>query len=101
VLKRVLPGAEITILDMSADSLGEALPYLDHSTRIVQASYEPDLCRDTDLVIVPLAFVGDREVLYANPPGKAVMVHDWIWNRRGRGAIVSPLLLKRLNLVRA
>jgi hypothetical protein len=101
VLRRLLPDAEITILDRSAESLSEALPYLEHSTRLVQASYTPELCRDTDLVIVPLAFVGDRESLYEKPPASAVIIHDWIWNRRGQGAIVSPLLLKRLNLVRA
>jgi len=27
-------------------------------------------------------------------------VHDWLWRPRGRSAVVSPLLLKRLNLVR-
>ena len=31
--------------------------------------------------------------------GIAVLVHDWIWARRGRGVVVSWLLLKRLNLV--
>ena len=29
-----------------------------------------------------------------------VLIHDWIWRRRGdASAIVSPLLLKRVNLV--
>jgi hypothetical protein len=101
VLRRIIPDARITILDRSAESLSQAMPYLDPSTRIVQASYSPELCRDTDLVIVPLAFVGDREALYTTPTSCAMIVHDWIWNRRGKGAIVSPLLLKRLNLVRA
>jgi len=27
-------------------------------------------------------------------------VHDWIWHPEGLGTIVSPVLLKRLNLVR-
>ena len=30
----------------------------------------------------------------------AVLVHDWLWNRRGIGTRVSWLLCKRLNLVR-
>jgi hypothetical protein len=101
VLRRVLPNAEITIVDKSADSLSAAMPYLEHSTRIVQATFAAELCREADLVIVPLAFVGDRQALYESPPARAVLIHDWIWNRRGTGAVVSPLLLKRLNLVRA
>jgi hypothetical protein len=30
-----------------------------------------------------------------------VLVHDWIWRRRGRSHIVSLALLKRVNLLRA
>jgi hypothetical protein len=49
---------------------------------------------------VPLALHGDRAKVYANPPGRRCLVHDWIWNRRGvASAVVSPLLLKRVNLV--
>jgi hypothetical protein len=66
------------------------------------------------LVVIPLAFVGDREAFYRRPPASAIIVHEWIWRRppphptlsplggegRVRGsAIVSWFLLKRLNLV--
>lgn len=101
VLKQLLPHAEITIVDKSADSLSEAMPFLEHATRIVKADFAAELCMEADLVVVPLAFVGDRKALYASPPARAMLIHDWIWNRRGKGAIVSALLLKRLNLVRA
>ena len=38
---------------------------------------------EPDLVVIPLAFVGDREsVLYRAPPAPRVLVHDWIWRRR-------------------
>jgi len=53
-----------------------------------------------DLLIVPLAFDGDRPAIYARPPAAAVIVHDWIWRRRGVGCVVSIALLKRINLVR-
>ena len=53
-----------------------------------------------DLVVIPLSFDGDRRAIYARPPGCAVIVHDWIWNRRGTSRIVSVALLKRINLVR-
>jgi hypothetical protein len=28
-----------------------------------------------------------------------LLVHDWLWRRRGRGVAISWLLLKRLNLI--
>jgi hypothetical protein len=56
---------------------------------------------DTDLVILPLAFDGDRARAYANPPARAMLVHDWIWAPHGQSVVISWLLLKRLNLVRA
>ena len=53
-----------------------------------------------DLVVIPLSFDGDRDALYAQPPAPAVIVHDWIWRKRGDSRIVSLALLKRVNLVR-
>jgi hypothetical protein len=58
------------------------------------------LVADCDLVVFPLAFVGDRSALYRDPPAPIMLVHDWIWRRRGASAMVSLVLLKRLNLVR-
>jgi hypothetical protein len=60
-----------------------------------------ELCNlNCELLIVPLSFDGDRSALYSSPPARSVIVHDWIWRRRGRSRIVSLLLLKRVNLVR-
>ena len=53
-----------------------------------------------DLLVIPLAFIGDRATIYRRPPAPAVLVHDWLWHRRGAGVTISPLLLKRLNLVK-
>jgi hypothetical protein len=47
-----------------------------------------------------LCLNGDRAAIYRRPPSPAVLVHDWIWHRRGTGVIVSAVLLKRINLVR-
>jgi len=49
--------------------------------------------------VIPLSFIGSRQDVYGNPPARAVLVHDWLWNRQGTGVRVSWLLLKRLNLV--
>jgi hypothetical protein len=100
VLRRLLPGADITVIDRSAHNISNARRLLDGTVRWVEASYTPALCNDADLVVVPLAFVGDRPSFYAAPPAPIVAVHDWIWHRAGdRSAIISPLLLKRLNVV--
>ena len=54
----------------------------------------------TDLLVIPLGFDGDRQLLYDSPPAPLVLIHDWMWNRHAAGVPISWLLLKRLNLVR-
>jgi hypothetical protein len=58
-----------------------------------------DHARDVDLIVIPLAFSGDRGAVYRRPPAPLVIVHDWMWRRRGRGCLISAALLKRLNVV--
>ena len=99
VLKQLLPGTEITIIDKSGDNIQNAREFLGTDVRWVNAQYSPELCQGTDLLIVPLAFVGDRTRFYRDPPAPAVAVHDWIWHRHTRGVVISLFLLKRLNLV--
>jgi hypothetical protein len=53
-----------------------------------------------DVVILPLSFEGDRDALPLRPPARIVIIHDWLWRKRGVSGIVSVALLKRLNLVR-
>ncbi len=100
VLEQLLPGSEITIIDQSSANIQNARSFLGSNVRWVQARFTPELCTGTDLLIVPLAFVGDRTRFYQDPPAPAVAVHDWIWHRRAHGVVISLLLLKRLNLVR-
>ena len=59
----------------------------------------PGETNDCDLTVIPLCLDGDRAAIYRRPPCPLVLVHDWIWRRRGVGVIVSAVLLKRLNLV--
>jgi hypothetical protein len=73
--------------------------FLDGAARLIHDGYDPGRYSGFDLVVIPLSYVGDREVIYARPPARAVLVHDWIWRARGTSAIVSLALLKRLNLV--
>jgi hypothetical protein len=100
VLRRLLPQAEILVIDRSAANLETARSYLGEDLACVHACYDPILVDGFDVTIIPLAFVGDREVICREPPTNAVLLHDWLWRRRpGPSAVISLLLLKRLNLV--
>lgn len=100
VLGRLLPHAALTVVDLDPAHLESARAFLDARVRVVCRRFEPGDSEDADLVVIPLAFRGDREAIYRAPNAPLVLVHDWIWRRRGDGVRVSWLLLKRLNLVR-
>ena len=100
VLRRLRPGARLTIIDASRDHLDRARRMLDPAgIEFVHALYSPGQPHAFDAIVIPLSYIGDRDVLYANPPAGAVIVHDWIWRRRGTSRIVAVPLLKRVNLI--
>jgi hypothetical protein len=102
VLRRLLPEATLTIVDASAEHLDIARrllgDHLDHVT-LVHGVHGPRSAVDTDLLVIPLGYRGDRQMLYRRPQAPLVVVHDWLWSKHGTSAVVSWLLLKRLNLV--
>ena len=105
VLRRLLPDAEVTIVDAQAAHLENARVFFDPLDSDVPhmqiAMFDSRWTVVTaDLLVLPLAFHGDRKLVYAQPPAHWVVVHDWLWRRRGTtGTRVSFLLAKRLNLV--
>jgi len=106
ILKRLLPEARLVIIDSSAENIQKAKPVLngnalDGSVQFIESPYDPVEHAGFDLVVVPLSFRGDREAIYDRPAAPIVLVHDWIWRPKGASVVVSPFLLKRLNLVRA
>jgi hypothetical protein len=100
VLRQLLPQAQFVVIDRSADNIATARPFLGEKVRFVHEVYDPSHAEGCDLVVFPLAYAGDRAAVYRQPPAPLVVVHDWVWRRRGAGVVVSLLLLKRLNLVR-
>lgn len=126
ILRQLVPDAAITIVDANRANLDCARARLrDERVAFVHAhlafqssefrvrtseslSPQSELCnlqseicpRKWDVVVIPLSFDGDRDALYSHPPAPAVIVHDWIWRRRGTSRIVSLALLKRVNLIR-
>ncbi len=102
ILRRLLPGARLVVIDSRAENLRRARPLLESGVKLVHGFFDPARRHPFDLVVVPLAFMGSRQALYQGRAAPAVLVHDWMWRRKGvAGALVSPLLLKRLNLVRS
>jgi hypothetical protein len=99
ILRKLLPGSRLTVLDANLANLERARDFLGEPE--VEFRHERYAGGgDFDLIILPLAFVGDRAGVCARPPACGIIVHDWIWNRWGDGAVVSPALLKRVYLVR-
>ncbi|HKT80013.1 MAG TPA: fatty acid desaturase [Vicinamibacterales bacterium] len=102
IFRELAPAAALVIIDASAPNLEVARSRLDGEYEWLHSYYEPGRSLDgVDLLVIPLSFRGDRDTLYQHPPAPRVLIHDWIWHRCGRSAVVSPLLLKRINLVTA
>jgi Fatty acid desaturase len=99
ILRRLRPEASLTIVDASRDHLDVARSFLTEPIDLRQHFFDPRSDDGGDLVVIPLSFIGNRGDVYRKPPARVVVVHDWLWNVRGRGVRVSWLLLKRLNLV--
>jgi hypothetical protein len=95
----LLPQARFIVIDQSAANIHKARSMVKGEARFLHETYAPVLVEGMDLVVIPLSFVGDREAIYRCPPARAVVIHDWLWRRRGQSTIVSFFLLKRLNLV--
>ena len=99
IVRELMPDARITIIDASRANLDTARRFVDGQVEFTNRRFFADQQQDCDLLVIPLAFDGDRDEIYRHPPARAVAVHDWIWRRRGVGCVVSPVLLKRVNLV--
>ncbi len=103
VFKALVPDAQLTIVDSSAANLECARTFLgDDNIQFINEHFiqHSAFCiKHYDLLVIPLALDGDKRPLYASPPTN-VLIHDWIWRKRGVSRVVSPLLLKRINLVR-
>lgn len=106
VLHEVLPHARITVLDASRDHLEVAREHLTSRGMPLDAvDFEcglydaPNVTRDADLIVLPLALTGDRRSAFQPGPVPRLL-HAWLWESRGQASsIVSVLLLKRVSLV--
>jgi hypothetical protein len=99
-LQRLLPDARITIIDGSGENLARARSQLEPTgIEFRQAWYAPGPAHTFDLIVIPLSYSGDRAALYDHPPAPVVIVHDWLWRKRGTSRVVAVPLLKRVNLV--
>jgi hypothetical protein len=97
VVRELWPRARVTVIDANLGNLREAQRWVT-GVEFVHARYTGG--GGFDAVVIPLAYQGDREAIYARPPAPVTIVHDWIWRPRGESRVVSWLLLKRVNVVR-
>ena len=104
VLAPILPAAQFTIVDREPTHLERARLVLSEAGYLDRVSfksgdYAPERATTCDLLVVPLAFRGDKARFHSAPPAPMVVTHDWLWHRRGKAsAMVSWLLVKRINL---
>ena len=101
----LLPQARFTIVDRAAAHVAGARRQiaaagLSERVSFEVGSFDAGQPQDCDLLVLPLAFRGERARLYRHPPAPLVAIHDWGWHApaAARGARVS-LLPKRINLV--
>ena len=100
ILQQLLPGARLTIIDASEENLRSARPFVGRAVKFIHAFHDTLPLTEVDLLVIPLAFIGERSTIYHRPPAPLVLVHDWLWRPRGESVVVSLFLLKRLNLIR-
>jgi hypothetical protein len=102
-LRDLLPETELVLVDARQDRLDRARGWLGQRVSYVAAfctaANLTQLAGEADLVVVPLALCGRRIEFYRNPPARHVLVHEWLWRPHGVSAVVSWLLLKRINVV--
>ena len=105
VMSKLFPNAELTIIDGDEKNVGRArllLAARDLKNPTIHYKIRPfrqEMDDGYDLLIAPLAFVGDRRELNAVSKSSALLTHDWIWHNRGqRRQTVSWLLLKQVSL---
>src|SRR6266545_407676 len=92
ILQRLLPSADITIVDANRANFEQARQLLNGGAariEFVHALYPQPGSVPYDLLVIPLSFSGDRDAIYRQPPAPVVLVHDWIWRKRGTSRIVS------------
>ena len=111
ILRELQPAARLVIVDCDARNLETARSFLQPrgflqpgvfyqgDVEYRNARFMPGESSKSDLTVIPLCFEGDRSAIYRTPPSPFVLVHDWIWRRRGVSSVVSVVLLKRVNLV--
>jgi hypothetical protein len=100
VLRELAPAADIVVIDGNRQHVERARELVGADVSFEHAWFTAaHPTTGFDLVVIPLAFKGDRAAIYGHPPAPAVLVHDWLWRRRGHGRVISLALFKRLNLV--
>ena len=99
-LKKLYPCASFTIIDKNRKNLYRVKIKYPESANYICDDFKNIDPIQFDLIILPLAYSGLKQELYQQVPAASVVLHDWLWNMKGRkGVIISIFLLKRMNLI--
>ena len=71
ILRRLLPDATLTIVDAKPEHLEIASAFLPGDVELEHRLFDAAVPEPADLVVIPLAFIGDRDRVYRHPPAKA------------------------------
>jgi hypothetical protein len=97
ILRKLCPNSQIVGIEGDTHHIQIAKRFVD--AEFIDEWFDPSQPCDFDLLVIPLAYLGDKRELYQNPPTPTLLIHDWLWRKRGQSTIVSLFLLKRLNMV--
>jgi len=105
-LRTLLPRSRFLVVDQSQGHIDAARAYLGRvaidlgTAEFRRGTFAGDglALGSDDLVVIPLAYEGPRGAVQALTNGAALITHDWVWRRAKVSAMVSVLLLKRVNL---
>ena len=76
VLKNIYPNTQLVGIDGEQKHIDIARKFAD--AKFIHEWFDPRRHADFDLLVIPLAYVGDKRRLYQQPTAPNVLVHDWI-----------------------
>ena len=100
VVRLVWPEAEVAIFDADEKHLEHCRKWLHGNEELCHKRVTADDLPPADVVFVPLALHEPKEGFYSSSRTAKIFAHAWTWNPTEESMVASPLLLKRMNLLK-
>ncbi|HEV8292836.1 MAG TPA: fatty acid desaturase, partial [Tepidisphaeraceae bacterium] len=82
ILKKLYPDAHIVGIEGDQRHIDIARSFVD--AQFTHQWFDLGKPCQFDLLVIPLAYFGNRQRLYEYPPAPHLLIHDWLWRNRGR-----------------